>query len=306
MEIYRNELANVDLKVPVTAVNGTFEVTAYEGNTLLYTFATVAQIPGGYRVVLPFSLVQADKSIQIRWKFNYVENSLTKTYNYTTAVDVVTPYVTLDEIKEAIPEVLTMFDTTERMDLELKRLERRIRGVIDNFTGQSFGRYVGTREVIGSGDEELKLSDRLVTLENITGSNIIYSDDGIASPGLYTSRGDGWYVGFSAPIPTGDYVFENVIRDPDSVYKRGFRDNVVYTITGVWGWDDVPPEVKEAALSLCEDELCPQSEYRDRYLKSISGDGWRYEFNPNAYYGTGSVIADQLLEPFRRSTMTVI
>jgi hypothetical protein len=300
MEIYRNELANVDLKVPVTAVNGTFDVTAYEGSTLLHTFPTVTQIPGGYRVTLPFSLVQSDKSIQIRWKFDYVESSVTKNYSHTTSIDVVTPYVTLDEIKAAIPEA------EQFTDAELIRLERRIRGVIDTFTGQSFGRYVGTREVIGSGDEELKLSDRLVLLDNITGANIIYSDDGIASPGLYTSRGDGWYVGFSAPIPTGDYVFENVIRDPDSLYKRGFRDNVVYTITGTWGWDDVPAEVKEAALILCEDELCPQAEYRDRYLKSISGDGWRYEFNPNAYYGTGSVIADQLLEPFRRSTMTVI
>lgn len=300
MEIYRNTLANVDLKVPVTAVNGTFDVKAYEGNTVLYTFPTVTAITGGYRVTLPFSLVQADKSIEIRWKFDYTESSSTKTYNYTTAVNVITPYVTLEELKEAIPEA------AQFSDAELVRLERRIRGVIDNFTGQSFGRYVGTRDVIGSGDVELKTPNRLVHLDNITGADIVYSEDGIASPGLYTSRGDGWYVGFSAPIPTGDYVFENVIRDPDSTYGRGFRDNVVYTITGVWGWDDVPAEVKEAALILCEDELCPQSEYRDRYLKSISGDGWRYEFNPNAYYGTGSVMADQLLEPFRRSTMTVI
>lgn len=300
MEIYRNELANVDLMVPVTAVNGTFEVAAYEGNTLLYTFPTVAQTTGGYRVTLPFSLVQADKSIDVRWKFNYVESTVTKTYNYTTRVDVVTPYVTLDEIKAAIPEA------TATSDVELTRLERRIRGVIDNFTGQSFGRYIGVREVMGAGDTELKTSDRLIRLDNIAGANIVYSEDGISSPGLYTVRGDGWYVGFSAPIPDGDYVFENVIRDPDSLYSRGFRDNYVYTVSGTWGWDDVPAEVKEAALILCEDELCPQSEYRDRYLKSISGDGWRYEFNPNAYYGTGSVTADQLLEPFRRSTMTVI
>lgn len=300
MEIYRNELANVDLKVPVTAVNGTFDVAAYEGDRLLYTFPTVTAITGGYRVALPFSLVSSDTSFDIRWAFDYIESTITKHYKHTTRVDVVTPYVTLDEIKSAIPE------SSEFSDQELIRVERRVRGVIDNYTGQSFGRYVGTREVIGAGDTELKLSDRLVSLDNISGANIIYSEDGISSPGLYTSRGDGWYIGFSAPIPTGDYVFENVIRDPDSLYSRGFRDNVVYSITGTWGWDDVPAEVKEAALSLCEDELCPQSEYRDRYLKSISGDGWRYEFNPNAYYGTGSVIADQLLEPFRRSTMTVI
>ncbi|AZU97111.1 head-to-tail connector complex protein [Streptomyces phage Gilson] len=301
MEIYRNELANVDLKVPVTAINGTFEVKAYDGDTVLYTFPTPTTISGGYRVTLPFSLVDNDGSFVIKWKFNYLEGSQTETYQSSTAISVVTPYATIDEIRSA-----TGLDTEAVSDSELIRVERRIRGVIDNYTGQSFGRYVGTKQSIGSGDKELKVQERLVRLDNITGPNIIYSDVDVASPGLYSVRGDGWYVGFSAPTPSGDYVFENVIRDPDSVYTRGFRDNFVYNITGVWGWDDVPSQVKEAALILIEDELCPQAEYRDRYLKSISGDGWRYEYNPSAYYGTGSVIADQILAPFRYNTMTVI
>ncbi|QQV92400.1 head-to-tail adaptor [Streptomyces phage MeganTheeKilla] len=301
MEIYRNELANVDLKVPVTAINGTFEVKAYDGDTVLYTFPTPTTISGGYRVTLPFSLVDNDGSFVIKWKFNYLEASQTETYQSSTAISVVTPYATIDEIRSA-----TGLDTETVSDSELIRVERRIRGVIDNYTGQSFGRYVGTKQSIGSGDKELKVQERLVRLDNITGPNIIYSDVDVASPGLYSVRGDGWYVGFSAPTPSGDYVFENVIRDPDSVYTRGFRDNFVYNITGVWGWDDVPSQVKEAALILIEDELCPQAEYRDRYLKSISGDGWRYEYNPSAYYGTGSVIADQILAPFRYNTMTVI
>jgi hypothetical protein len=301
MEIYRNELANVDLKVPVTAVNGTFDVAAYEGNTLLYTFSTVTSVQGGYRVTLPFSLVGYDRTMTIKWKFDYVQSSVTQHYDYSTVVNVVTPYVTLDEIKEAIPEAEASSDS------ELKRLERRIRGVIERYTGQYFGRYRGNRTIIGAGDGELKLDARLLTLENITGANILYQSDGVAAENFYAVRGDGWYVGVSNPTPDGDYVFENVIRDPDSMWARpGFKDNMVYTVTGMWGWDDVPAEVKEAALILCEDELCPQSEYRDRYLKSISGDGWRYEFTPNAYYGTGSVIADQLLEKFRSFSMTVI
>jgi hypothetical protein len=301
MEIYRNELANVDLKVPVTAINGTFEVKAYDGDTVLYTFPTPTTISDGYRVTLPFSLVDNDGSFVIKWKFNYLEGSETETYQSSTSISVVTPYATIDEIRSA-----TGLDTDAVSDSELIRVERRIRGVIDNYTGQSFGRYVGTKQSIGSGDKELKVQERLVRLDNITGPNIVYSDVDVASPGLYSVRGDGWYVGFSAPTPSGDYVFENVIRDPDSVYTRGFRDNFVYNITGVWGWDDVPSQVKEAALILIEDELCPQAEYRDRYLKSISGDGWRYEYNPSAYYGTGSVIADQILAPFRYNTMTVI
>lgn len=301
MEIYRNELANIDLPVPVYAVPGSLDVKAYKGSTLVHTFSAVTSIPGGYRVTLPFSLVVNDSSFVIVWKFNYLEGPLTKSYEYRTNIEVVTPYVTLSELKTAIPE------SESSTDAELIRLERRIRGVIDTFTGQSFGRYEGSRQVIGAGDEQLKLTDRLVELDNITGYNILYQTDGVSYPGFYTVRGDGWYVGVSVPTPDGDYVFENVISAPDCMWNRGgFKDNVVYTITGTWGWDGVPAKIKEAALILMEDELCPQAEYRDRYLKSISGDGWRYEFNPNAYYGTGSVIADQILEPYRVSSMVVI
>jgi hypothetical protein len=301
MEIYRNDTANIDLKVPVSAVDGTFEVIAYEGDTAMHTFPAPTQIPGGYRVTLPFSLVSNDRKLDVRWKFNYLQDSQTKTYEYSVGVDVVTPYVTLDEIKEAIPEATTLTDN------ELKRLERRIRGVIDRYTGQYFGRYVGTKSVIGAGDGQLKLDARLIRLDNISGANVLYEAPGVSASGFYAVRGDGWYVGVSNPTPDGDYVFQNVIRDPDSMWARPeFKDNVVYQVSGTWGWDEVPAEVKEAALILCEDEICPQAEYRDRYLKSISGDGWRYEFTPNAYYGTGSVIADQLLEKFRSFSMTVI
>ena len=309
MEIYRNNTAEVELKVPATAINNTLKATAIEGNVVLHTFPTVNEISGGYSVTLPFSLVQSDRTFEIKWEFDYEDfpgaPTLSK-YEHSTEVNVVTPYVSLEEIKQFIPDVLDMFDTEEKMDMELRRLERRIRGVIDNFTGQSFGRYVGTRNVIGSGEEQLRLQDRLVRFDNITGSNIIYASDGVSYPELYTVRGNGRFVGFSNPLPDGVYQPKNVITDPDTVFSRGFRDNVVYTVSGVWGWEDVPSAVKEAALSLCEDALCPQSEYRDKYLKSISGDGWRYEFTPNAYYGTGSVVADRLLEPYRYNSMVVI
>lgn len=295
MEIYRNEQANVDLLVPVTAISGTFVVEAYEGSTLLYTFPTVAVIPGGYRVTLPFSLVDSDRAFSIRWQFDYIEGT-TKTYKNETFVSVVTPYATVSEIRSA-----TGIQQAQVSDEEMIRLERRIRGVIDNYTRQSFGRYSGTRQVIGAGDCQLKTSQRIVRLDSIAGPNII-SPNGT----YYNVFGDGWYVGFTAPAPDGEYPAADVIRDPDAVFRQSFKDNYVYSITGIWGWEDVPAAVKEAALILCEDELCPQSEYRDRYLKSISGDGWRYEFNPNAYLGTGSVIADQILSPYVYTTFVVI
>jgi hypothetical protein len=299
MEIYRNELANVALKVPVTSSTGTIDVEAYDGSTLLHSFPTVDAVSGGYQVTLPFSLVSFDREFVVKWSFDYLENGQTKTYSQNIPVKVSTPYVSLDDISANIPDI-----NSYATDAEVIRAERRIRGIIDNYAGQSFGRFVGKRQVIGAGDSQLKLPERLVSITNLSGSNVL---QGVSIPDFYSVRGDGYYVGISNPTPEGDYVFENVIRDPDSMWNRGgFRDNVVYTVEGVWGYDEVPTEVKEAALILIEETLCPQAVYRDRYLKAISGDGWRYEFTPSAYSGTGSVIADQLLEQFRRTSLTVI
>jgi hypothetical protein len=302
MEIYRNELADVSLKVPVTSSTGTIDVEAYDGSTLLHTFSTVDAISGGYSVTLPFSLVDRDSEFVVRWKLNYNEDGVSKSYMHDTSVRVVTPYVTSEEITEAIPDI-----SSYATPAEIVRVERRIRGVIENYTGQKFGRFVGKRQVIGAGDIQLKLPERLVNLTDISGSNVLFDSTGHAVPGAYSIRGDGYYLGVSNPTPEGDYVFENVIRDPDSMWNRGgFRDNVVYTVDGVWGYDEVPTNVKEAALILIEEALCPQAVYRERYLKAISGDGWRYEFVGAAYSGTGNVIADQLLEEYRRTAITVI
>ncbi len=299
MEIYRNELADVVLRVPVTAIQGTFDVEAYDGSTLLHTFSTVDAVSGGYKVTLPFSLVNKDSEFVVKWKFDYDEGGTTRQYTQDTQVRVVTPYVTADEIVEVVPDIYSY--TTPA---EIVRVERRIRGVIETYTGQKFGRFVGRRQIIGAGESQLKLPERLVTLTDIDGSNVL---QGVSAPDFYSVRGDGWYLGVSEPTPEGDYVFTNVIRDPDSMWNRGgFRDNVVYTVDGVWGYDEIPTGVKEAAIILIEEALCPQSVYRDRYLKAISGDGWRYEFVGAAYSGTGSVIADQLLEEYRRTAITVI
>lgn len=299
MEIYRNELADVVLRVPVTATQGTFDVEAYDGSTLLHTFSTVSATTGGYKVTLPFSLVNKDSEFVVKWRFNYNESGAVKQYAQDTPVRVVTPYATLEEITEVVPDI-----SSYATPAEITRVERRIRGVIETYTGQRFGRFVGKRQIVGAGESQLKLPERLVSITDIDGSNVL---QGVNAPDFYSVRGDGWYLGVSEPTPEGDYVFENVIRDPDSMWNRGgFRDNVVYTVDGVWGYDEIPTNVKEAAIILIEDALCPQSVYRDRYLKAISGDGWRYEFVGAAYSGTGSVIADQLLEEYRRTAITVI
>ena len=295
MEIYRNNTAQIKLTVPVTAVDGSFVVKATDGATVLYTFPTVSAISGGYQVTLPFSLVDRDRKFSIEWDFSYLEGSDTKTYSAKTYVEVVTPYVTVDEIRDALGTMPPMTDA------ELQRVERRIRGVIDNFTGQTFGKYTGSYRIQSSGEEDLSLPARLISVTAVDGAP--YTN--VAG---FDTRGDGWFLGAApaAVYVNGQYTTNGVIYAPGYCATNLWKDNSWYTITGDWGYEDVPTNVKEAALILIEDVICPDSEYRDRYIDGVKTADFQYTYTTNAFRGTGSVIADQLLEPYRRPSLAVI
>lgn len=308
MEIYRNETAQIKLTVPVTAVDGSFVITATDGADVLHTFPTVSAVTGGYQVTLPFSLVDRDRKFNINWTFHYLESSVDKTYTAKTLVEVVTPYVTVDEIRDALGTIPAITDD------ELKRVERRIRGVIDNYTAQHFGYYTGKVNVQSTGDSDLILPQRLISLSAVVGA---YFTD-VAN---FETRGDGWFLARATNRFGEDRVWDNIIDDSgegpgwrtkDPIVAPGrrtrglWKDNIVYTITGEWGYEDVPFNVKEAALILIEDSICPDSEYRDRYIEDVKTADFQYTYTPGAFRGTGSVIADQLLEPYRRSMLVVI
>lgn len=309
MEIYRNDMSTpVQLKVPVTPIPGTAVITATDGADVLYTFTGVSFTSGAYSFTLPFGLVDRDRKFNINWFFQYLEGGVTKDYRAKTYVEVVTPYVTVDEIRTALGTMPVMTDD------QLERVERRIRGVIENYTAQKFGYYTGKRAVQATGDSDLILPQRLISVSAVDGA---YFTD-IAN---FETRGDGWFLGRATSSFGPDYVWDNIIddsgdgpgwRSKDPIvapgrHKRGlWKDNVVYTITGEWGYEDVPFNVKEAALILIEDNICPDSEYRDRYIEDVKTADYQYTYTPGAFRGTGSVIADQLLEPYRRSMLVVI
>lgn len=289
-EIYRND-ATKGISLGITGATNVSAIIKREGK------ADVNGVVVGDTVQVPYSITAYDGPFVVRWQYTVGSDSYSRDDHH----EVVTPYVTIAEMREALELGEEFSDAT------LVRAERRVRGVIDSHTGQRFGFFEGSRRIIGSGDAQLTLGDRLISVSRVEGPNVLSNYDGMDNGMFYSVVGDGWYLGMRQELPEGDYVFTNVIRDPDSMYTRGgFRDNVTYVIHGTWGYPAVPEDVKEAALIMIEEMLCPQSLYRDRYLKAISGDGWRYEFVSNAYSGTGSVVADQLLEPYRRSSMMVI
>jgi hypothetical protein len=301
METYVNKIANVDLEIPVTAISGTFNVTAYEGSTLVYTFPTVSVIDTGYRVALPFSLVDKQRTLTINWSFNYLQSAATKTYASETTVEVISPIVPLSKLASILDGV----STEEQYEAELI-----VRKVIENYTHQTFGLVTEAKKVTGNNASQLALPMPLLELDSMTDDNFTYDVAG------FVIRGEGWFLG---QLPGGWYtikdappeevldLFEfNTIVAPGAIKKRDFCFTSVYEITGTWGYWAIPAGVTEAAILLLNDYACQDSSYRDRYLHSINSADWRLQFTQGAFDGTGNIKADQLLNPYRLDDLVVI
>lgn len=292
MEIYTNASVTertVFLEFPdaVTSI----DAFVYRDDELLFEFATVTAVTGGFNVVLPLHLLQNDQDIKVHWTVKYLEPSDSEEYtiNRVTPVEVVTPILSRAEIR-AIDSVVFAENS------ECTKIERAVRHIIQAYTGQEFGHFIGTEKVKGDGGAALFLPRRILELIEVngtaTGSHFSVDPDG------YIVR----YYPWGVPPVKADYFglhmhVGGVIHNPNHVSVSNWKKQV-YSIYGRWGFESVPEAVKEAAKLLINDYACADSQYRDRYLQSMTAADWRIQFNSNAFLRTGNVRADQLLSDF--------
>lgn len=310
IEIYRDTAERVELRLYVSGqrVNSTTPVTVavadVEGEVITVSSpADVETDDSGkevYSYIINLDATTHERTLNVTWSYNLYGVDATK----VDVVDVVTPYCTPDEVFTFDPNVAKSF-TWE----QVRAMEKQVRRIIDNYTGQRFGKSTGTRQIIGQGNCQLLLAERLISVTNVDGYNVL-TTGGPTNGSLYRVRGDGWILGVVAEPESLDTAYtSNVISAPSADWEAqpgGFVDNYTYTIDGTWGWDRVPAAVNQAALLLIQQFLCPDTEYRDRYIDNVRAADWRYEFNPAAFAGTGNVVVDQLLGPYRLVFMTVI
>jgi hypothetical protein len=292
-EIYRGTSQKVYLDVyggTTTAITAQL----YVGDSAPVSLTPVSETITGtedekWSVYIGLQYTGNDNSLRIVWTFTISGESASVEHDY----DVVTPFVLPDEIRDNINVPSTVTDT------QLRRVERRIRQIINIITGQKFGRYTGDLKVIGLGGRKVRLPDRLISFTAVAGTYVLPLES-------YVTRADGWWLEV-APIDwTGDLTFNDVIYAPGGCTFGSFREDHEYTITGTWGYNDVPSDIKEAALLLIEDELCPTSEFRNKYIKSVAYADTDFTFDPRAFQGTGNARVDRLLSSYPRMNYTVI
>jgi hypothetical protein len=310
MEIYRDSTGAVTFEHPYAGIT---QVVVYDDSDLLSNPAVtplatltatdgLSQSAGVWTVNLPWTLTQFDRTLRLRWQDTVAAPNQ---FSRDTVVEVVTPIVSPKSIA-ALPSYIN----ANLGPGDLAEVESKVRGAIQAFTRQNFGYFAGTKAIMGTGQPYLKLPQRLVEFDSLSGV-------GVNTTVQFSISGDGWYL--TAPdysiyeikeAPPEEYQIFNqqltdgVVRVP-SAYSS-FQGHVSYAVAGKWGYLNVPSPVREAALLLAEDYAAQDVVYRDRYVENISATDWTIDYNPLAYTGTGNARADALLEPYRGNLMEII
>lgn len=301
MEIYTNSSnRTVYIDLPIVPDNeNAINIEVKEGTTVRYTTTgSFDEDTGRYSFVLPFNFAQSDREFCVNWQFVYTEGAETYEYDQQTDLQVVTPILTPEEIRSILDDPDLNYTAS---DAEVAKIERAVRFVIQAHTGQFFGKFVGIKSITGSGDTHLRMPMRLISVTSVNANT--YWNESLAL------RGSGWYLSskvWGVPSIRADLEgwHENPWTSPAPIWApsrktlHNFIENVEYEIDGIWGWNQVPQAVKEAAKLLVNDYACGDNAYRDRFLTSMTAADWRIQFHDGAFSNTGNVRANQLLAEF--------
>lgn len=297
-EIYRNSTQFVYLDIygdtadaPPTAVCHTHSPEEHESELTVNGPETLDNGAERWTAVLGLVHTQKVEETEVHWYFSIDGVEATKTDYF----DIVVPYVELNDARSE----LELGD--EISSSSLVSTERRVRKIIERYCGQKFMPTHETLVVHGNGDYLMRLPKRALQLETVTNNR-----SGLSLLG-FSTRNDGWYLKRSLDYEWNDVVTVNgPIYDPFRGATARWRDEDEWAITGLWGWQRPPSAVSEAAMILMEQRLCDQAKYRDQYLSSMKAADWRFDFFPEVNYGTGNVVADQLLGPYVVVNMAAI
>lgn len=282
-EIYRNK-ANQKVFVETPSDDLDYEATM-RSEEHGPVDVDVSPAPGGVEVTIPFKFTQLDGKVIVKLSFTTEGES----YSVEHVINVFTPLFTPDDVSAADLKALGISE--EDKVYRLRDLERFIRHIIEAYTGQTFGYLLKSFEVPRSGTrvlfnvpilEFIGVSDRYATHSTTLVSGIPYEviDDGfglVVDWDRYNIKTDS-FLPFNKPTP------------------------VCLNVRGKFGYLSVPEDVKQAALTLLGLFMCDQSLWRDRYIENLrNADGSTLKYNEGAYFGTGSVSADQLLEKYVRT-----
>lgn len=194
--------------------------------------------------------------------------------------------VSYDEMVEVLSPDLQYRDYAE--------IERTARGIIEAHCRQPFSYWYGSNVATGN-DGIIMLPQYLEKLEyvekklsEVNTYHISFTDDG------YGITADGMAI-------------QNIECLEQQEYMKASPRQSDYMIRGQWGYETLPMAIKQAAMLIIQNKLCPSGTWHENYIENLRSDNMNIKYNPASYDdSTGIYDADLLLAGYRNITMGAI
>lgn len=263
---------------------------------------------GSFSVYLPSQYTARSRKFKLVWDWEYDSED----YSNTTYLDVVTPYVDIQEAAQEIGFGSDANDPNHKTYQELKLAEKYARNIIDGYTGQKFYLYDSSFSTIGNDSDTLSFPMKINQLHTLYANDQLLIDtiNNVNSLGMVienTLSGFGIRVNQSATLDNDVYIANGMV--PPSINDSSpniFRRTQSYKVYARFGWDYIPNEVRDATVELMKMYFAKDRVWRDRYIKKISTTDWDFEYSSEAFSGTGSSYADKLLSDYVVTQMVLL
>lgn len=272
-ELYRNDFNPEDLVISVPSEMTVTEITLSSpgGETTIESPAQPTA-EGAISVPVPFKHIKYDGTVRI-----YVTGTVDgDEHTLTYSIPVVTPLFSREDFSDS--------QLTQIGD-DFEELERLVRHVVEAHCGQSFG-YRKEAVPVGNPDKRVHFTAPIIEFTGVSDRYLTNSTTLSIPHRIYDDR-------FSMDLNLYD-VKTDLIMLPKS------RRNRPVFLHGTFGYESVPEDVRQAALLIAGVWGCNQAIWRDRYINTIRSADWNLKYDGQAYAGTGSATADQLLAKYNR------
>lgn len=256
---------------------------------------------GLYAVYLPLQYTSSDYKLRFLWEYNVESQAV----SFEHDVDIVTPYVDLNQISTIVGVSTDPSDPNYKSFKELSAAEKYARKVIEDYTGQNFYVYEDTFRIMGTGSDTLTLPDRIIQIDKLYINDILLIDNTV-SPAV-----NSW--GYNVQISESDFAIRinraNMLDNtvyvangmvPPSIHDSNgvFRNGGMYEIQGKFGWKKVPDKVSLACAEIMKDFFTKDITWKNQYIQNIQTFDWQFEYAYDVFAGTGNAYADRLLSDF--------
>jgi hypothetical protein len=293
MEVYYQSSSTLRINVIIDE-----ELADPDGNTVNITITRVSdgvvivngqgttrENPGIYSYVL----TPTNNSVLGKYKAVWSYTVSAAPYSKTMYYDVAVPYTTALEFVNEFPEL------TSKTDSEIYRKEKLARSIIDTFCNQKFTFEEATlKKVYCDRDADyLSLPDRCYTLTSILLNN---TDDLTSEVELY----DEFTV---KPKVMATHLYD---RTRDFWAYHYFVRDMVYYVTGNWGWVSVPDDISQATRLLMRDYFEDNTLLRQHGIYQTRMGDLEFRQNRDFWASTGNYDVDILISNYIKSGITLL